>query len=206
MSTKMAKTNESSMSTRSARNPTKKTRAMPSKPGASLTEYGQAEVLSRPSSSRLADAYKTEEFLNEWANDVQSHVARNLLHLRKYRRISQASVALAIGTSQPAIARIESGLENITMDTLRRLIVALKGRFCVSMPPQEWAPHQVPPWWEMNESVGKTWYMVSYAARRGDQTDQLIVGLERPHDLDLSGSTLSLKELMLLEPSSTEIK
>ena len=162
-------------------------------------------MLSRPSSSRLADAYKTEEFLNEWANDVQSHVARNLLHLRKYRRISQASVARAIGTSQPAIARIESGQENITMDTLRRLIVALKGRFYVSMPPQECAPHQVPPWWEMNESLRKPWYMVGYAARRGDQTDQLIVGLERPHELDLSGSTLPLKELMLLEPSSTEI-
>jgi transcriptional regulator with XRE-family HTH domain len=203
MFTKMATTTGLSTSMRSVRNPTEKTSATLSRPGASLTKYGQAEVLSRPSSSQLADAYKTEEFLNEWANDVQFHVARNVLNLRRYRRMSQASVARAVGTSQSAIARIESGQENITMDTLRRLVVALKGRLHVSIPPQECARNHGRPWWEANEPAVNTWNLVGWAARQGHQTDQLILGLERPCERDLSGSTLPLKAGMLLEPAST---
>ena len=156
-------------------------------------------MLSRPSNSRLAETYKTEEFLDEWCNDVQAHVARNLLYLRRYRRMSQASVAKAIGTSQPAIARIESGQENITLDTLRRLIVAMKGRFFISTPPRECAPHQANTWWEVNESTAGSWCVVGWAVRRSDLKDQAIVGMERAHGQDLSGSTLPLKPGMFIE-------
>ena len=203
MFTKMATTTGLSTSMRSVKNLTVKTQATPSRPGASPTKYGQAEVLSRPSSSQLADAYKTEEFVNEWTNDVQFHVARNVLNLRRYRRMSQASVA--IGTSQSAIARIESGQENITMDTLRRIVVALKGRLQVSIPPQECARHQVRPWWEANGPAVNTWNLVGWAAREGHQKDQLILGLERPCERGLSGSTLPLKAGIFLEPASTGV-
>lgn len=162
-------------------------------------------MLSRPSSSQLADVYKTDEFLNEWSNDVQFHVARNILHLRRYRGMSQDSVARAMCTSQSAIARIETGQENITLDTLRRLVVALKGRFYVSIPPQECAREQMRSWWEVNESAVNPWNVVSYIARRDHQTDQVIVGLERRHGADLFGSTFPLRAGMLLEPSGTEI-
>ena len=190
------------MSTPSARKRTKKTKAMLPKPGASQMKYGQAEVLSRPSSSRLAEAYKSDEFIDEWSNNVRFHVARNLLHLRRYRQMSQATVAQAVGTSQSAIARIESGQENITMDTLGRLIVALKGRFHVSIPPRESAPPPVRPWWEANESVVNPWNVVGYVVRHVPQADRLIVG-ERARVPELYTSTLLPKPGMLLEPSST---
>jgi transcriptional regulator with XRE-family HTH domain len=97
----------------------------------------------------LADLYKTDEFRNEWANDVKFHVARNVLYLRRYRKMSQGSVAAAMGTSQSAIARIESAQENITLDTLQRLIAALGGQFHVAISPAECSLQQKHPWWEV---------------------------------------------------------
>ena len=193
------------MSTQSASKPTKKTLPMPRERDVLPTEYGQEEVVSRSSSSPLVETYKTKQFRNEWANDVRFHVSRNLLHLRRFREMSQSSVARAVGTSQSAIARIESGQENITMDTLRRIVVALKGRLQVSIPPQECARHQVRPWWEANEPAVNTWNLVGWAARQGHQMDQLILGLERPCERGLSGSTLPLKAGIFLEPASTGV-
>jgi transcriptional regulator with XRE-family HTH domain len=127
----------------------------------------------------LAEIYKTEEFKNDWANQVRFHVARNVLHLRRYRRMSQTKVGQTMGTSQSAVARIESGQENITLDTLQRLVVSLKGRFHVSIAPQEYLGHPQPLWWEAIESA--PWSIVRAVGRRTVENDQLIVGLERPH-------------------------
>jgi transcriptional regulator with XRE-family HTH domain len=188
MSTKTAQTEESSTSTRSAKRRTGKTPTTPSKRTASLTKYGQAEVLTRSSSSPLADLYKTEEFRNEWANDVRFHVARNLLHLRRYRHMSQDKVAGEMGSSQSAIARIESAQENITLDTLGRMVAALKGRFYVSIQPQECAMMPMHPWWE--SSLSNPWDVVGYVARHSDRTDQLILALERCGHSDLLGAEM----------------
>jgi transcriptional regulator with XRE-family HTH domain len=190
MSGKTTTTSGSSTSMRSAKKRTKKTHATPAKPCASLTAYGQAEVVSSSSSSPLADIYKTEEFRNEWANDVRFHVARNVLYLRRYRRMSQSSVALAMETSQSAIARIESAQENITLDTLQRLTVALNGRFSISIPPQEHSPQPTRPWWELIESANKPWTVVGVVARRNYQTEQVVVGLERRHEEPLISGSL----------------
>jgi hypothetical protein len=115
--------------------------------------------------------------------------------------MSQTSVAHAMGTSQPAIARIETAQENITLETLRRLVVALKGRFHVSMPPAECASGPIRPWWEIDRSP---WTVVAVASRRAPETDQVIVGLERAHGLNLSQDTLSTGGgSILLEASST---
>jgi transcriptional regulator with XRE-family HTH domain len=176
---------------------------MPSKRDALPMRLGQAEVLSRPSSSRLANVYKTDEFLSDWSNDIQFHVARNLLHLRRYRKMSQTSVAQAVGTSQSAIARIESGQENITLDTLRRLVASLKGRFQVSIPPEECAPSWVRPWWEASDSTLNQWAVISCIGRRTCEADQVIVGLERHHELDRSTSTLPTGTTMLIAESHT---
>jgi transcriptional regulator with XRE-family HTH domain len=187
MSGKKVKTSASSMSTPSAKRLIRKTQATPVRRGASQTAFGQAEVLSRPSSSPLADIYKTEEFQNEWGNNVRFHVARNLLHLRRYRRMSQSSVAATAGTSQSAIARIESAQENITVDTMERLIVALRGRFHISICPLEWPPLQPMPWWESADSP--TWTLVNWTGRITGLTEQIILGLERRHDF--TGATLA---------------
>jgi DNA-binding XRE family transcriptional regulator len=156
--------------------------------------YGQAEVLSRTSNSPLADVYKTTEFKNEWANDVRFHVARNLLHLRRHREWSQDAVAKATKTSQSAIARIESGQENMTLDTLQRLVVALNGRFQISIQPQEYFCCLQRPWWEIGDS-GSGWTVVGVMARRGTQTDQVIIGAERPHTQSFSAGTLTPESL-----------
>lgn len=199
---KKAKTSASSTSMLSAKKETKKIRAKRIRPSASLIKYGEAKVVSRSSSSPLAEVYKTDDFRNEWANEVQFHVARNVLHLRRYRKTSQASLAQAMGTSQSAIARIESGQENITLDTLRRLVAALKGRFFVSIPPQECCTtRQISPWWEISSPAVNRWSVVGYTSMQTEQTEQLIVGLERRHERLLSGNTLPGASGMLLETS-----
>lgn len=172
---------KSSTSLPSAKSRTRKTHKMLSKPEASLTEYGQGEIVSAPSNSRLAEVYNTEEFRNEWANDIRFHIARNLLHLRRFRGLSQQKVAKAVGTSQSAVARAESGQENITADTLERFVIALGGRFYVSIPPQEHAPQRRHIWWEPAGlyTMGRPWSVVHADSKRTADADLLLIGLAR---------------------------
>src|SRR4029079_7023054 len=115
---KMRKKGDLSMSTPSVKRQTKKILATPPAPGVSMMKSAPVEVLSRSSISPLAEIYETEQFKNEWANNVRFHVARNILQLRRYRKDSNSSVAGKRGKSQSAIARMETGQENITLDTL----------------------------------------------------------------------------------------
>jgi transcriptional regulator with XRE-family HTH domain len=114
-------------------------------------------------SSPLVIAYSDPHFRLAWDNDVKLHVSRHLLHLRRYREMSQAKLARRVGTSQPAIARIEAGEENITEQTLERIVTALDGRFRVSISPQELQMPEWPmPWWEAigaGLTSAKTWTM-----------------------------------------------
>lgn len=184
MSLKKAKISGSSTSMQSAKSKTKKTAPTIATPEVSPRTYDQVEVVSGPSNSRLADLYKTAEFATEWANDVPFHVARNILHLRRHRGWSQSTLAKAVGTSQSAIARMENGHENITMDTLQRLVHALDGRFYISIAPKEFSVRQGPPWWEFLHE--KPWMVTSWISSRGTESDRLIVGLERPHETFVS--------------------
>ena len=52
------------------------------------------------------------------------------------------------GTSQGKVARIEAGSENITLRTLKKLVVALGGRFQVSISPAEVSFPRMLPWWD----------------------------------------------------------
>lgn len=141
------------------------------------------EVLSRRSPSRLAEVYRTEEFQLAWDNSVSLHVARNLLRLRRFRQMSQAAVASAMETSQSAVARIEGGEENFTIETLQRFIRALNGRFQVSITPEEVPALRLVPWWETvpeEPEHAATWTARGVVWRRTAETDQVIVALERP--------------------------
>jgi transcriptional regulator with XRE-family HTH domain len=165
-----------------------------------MTTLGPAEVLS---SSPLAEVYKTEEFKREWANDVRFHVAQNLVHMRRYRKMSQSKLAQAVGTSQSAVARIESGQENITIDTLGRIIGGLDARFHVSIHPPEYKPIHTRPWWEAIGSITESpWNIIGVAGRRGTQTDQVIVGLERFHGLP-SANTFTVGASLVLAEGKT---
>jgi transcriptional regulator with XRE-family HTH domain len=196
MSGKTSSRNESSMSTPSARKRIKRTQATPSKPDPSLTAYGQAEVVSRHSSSRLTDLYRTEEFQAEWANNVPFHIARNLLHLRRYRGMSQQAVATAMGTSQSAVARIESAQENITLETLERHIGALDGRFYVSIRPSEFGLRPERVWWESLGPQSSTWGSWSLKGIASEQTDgshDVLMWLQRSNSSTLSDGALLLE-------------
>src|SRR5262249_39052164 len=89
------------------------------------------------------------EFGVNWDNEAAFQVGRNAVYLRQYRGWSQARVAKAMGTSQPAIARIEGGDENITLETLRRLAIALEGRLRLALEPSDVNLPRLPPWWTL---------------------------------------------------------
>lgn len=204
MSGKMAKINGSFTSMPYVRKNTERIQQTPLTPEVLPTKYGEAEVLSRPSNSQLAEVYKTEKFVNDWANNVPFHVARNVLHLRRYRGLSQSKLAKAMGTSQSAVARIESAQENITLDTLQRLVGALKGRFQISISPEEYRVYQARPWWEIGLPTKMAWTVVSWAANQTTERDQLIVGLERKNET-IKTETLTPGAVRLLpRPKSTQ--
>jgi transcriptional regulator with XRE-family HTH domain len=81
-----------------------------------------------------------------------------------------------MGTSQSAVARIESGQENITLDTLQRMIVALDGKFHVSIRPQEFRCWHETPWWDKPGS----WNLKSVVSAQTLDADGLIMWFERP--------------------------
>lgn len=187
------------MSTQSAKKRTRKTRKTPEVQGGLSKESGPVEVVSGPSTSRLAELYRTDEFKDSWANDIPFHVARNLFHLRRYRRMSQVDLAKIVNTSQSAIARIESGQENITLDTVGRLANALGGRFEVAIRPRELTPQQRKPWWEADANP---WRVTHIKGRRTSEADQIIFGMERLNELS-SADTLPVSPIMLPPSSAT---
>lgn len=90
------------------------------RPG-SLTPDQLVAQLSRgvAGEKRLAEARK-------WVADklgVDGHVTLRMLRLR--RNLSQKQLADLLNTSQPHIARIEAGKDNIHLDTMRKLARAL---------------------------------------------------------------------------------
>lgn len=57
-------------------------------------------------------------------------LARNVRRLRAARGLSQEALAEEVGLRQAQISEIESGVNNITLDNLHRLAVALGVRPC----------------------------------------------------------------------------
>ena len=57
---------------------------------------------------------------------VKLMLAELLYNLRKRRKISQKKLAAAIGVSQPFIARVEGGETNLTIETIVKILSALR--------------------------------------------------------------------------------
>src|SRR5687767_3797713 len=148
MSTKRSR--KSSTSVLSAKRKTSKRKVTRARRVGSSLVLAEPHLVARShSTSPIRRAFKENASLRlAWENDVVFHVTRNLLLLRKYRAESQTGVAAAAGTSQAKIARIESGLDNITLRTLAKLIKALDGRFRVSVSPSEVSIPFCPDWWD----------------------------------------------------------
>ncbi|MCR4651553.1 MAG: helix-turn-helix domain-containing protein [Lachnospiraceae bacterium] len=56
---------------------------------------------------------------------VRNDLIRDLIRLRKERRITQEELALRTGIARSNISRIEKGTYNITLDTLVKIAVGI---------------------------------------------------------------------------------
>ena len=75
----------------------------------------------------LQEQLRDPEVKREYdAVDVEFALAREIIALRHQRNLTQRELAEKAGTSQPAIARVESGsYRNLSLAFLRRLAEAL---------------------------------------------------------------------------------
>jgi len=65
---------------------------------------------------------KFKRYYDEYGKQLE--VAYQILQLRKKKKMSQSELAKKIGTKQSNIARMESGQQNFTTDTLQRIASA----------------------------------------------------------------------------------
>lgn len=63
------------------------------------------------------------------------HLIQQLVELRKQQSVTQKQIAIAMGTSQSAIARLESGNTNVTLETLARFAEVLNCRLSLTHEP-----------------------------------------------------------------------
>ena len=75
----------------------------------------------------LKNELKNKEFKKEYNSlEEEFSLAKEIINLRKSYKLTQKQLADKVGTSQPAIARIESGnYTNISLSFLRRVAKAL---------------------------------------------------------------------------------
>jgi len=95
--------------------------------------------------------------------------------------MSQTKLAREVGTSQSAVARIESGQENITLDTLERFLTSLRGRFEGSIYPIEYAPTRARKWWDQMTYSNGAWRIACVAAMSTESVDKILIGWQRNH-------------------------
>jgi len=75
----------------------------------------------------LNDELKNEKFAKEYHSlEKEYSLAREIIQLRKEQNLTQAELAKLAHTSQPAIARLESGnYKNFSLSFIRRVARAL---------------------------------------------------------------------------------
>lgn len=170
------KASVSSTSTRFAKQRTPKTLPISSLPEIISTD--EPEVVSPALRSRPNVDIPEKKRRIEWDNDVKFHLSRHLLHLRRFRKMSQVRLATKIGASQSQIARIESGQENVTSSTVERMVNALDGRFDVSIAPAEMPTRRASVWWQRSEQQ-TPWTIDSIETRETGQRQQVRVTVGR---------------------------
>jgi len=75
----------------------------------------------------LKQELKSKEFQKEYlALEDEFTLSKEIIKLRKSNKLTQKELAEKVGTSQPAIARLESGnYRNVSLALLRRVAFAL---------------------------------------------------------------------------------
>jgi len=75
----------------------------------------------------LAEKLKNQKFRKYYDEyGKQLEIAYQILKLRKQKGISQAELAKKIGTKQSNVARMETGQQNFTTDTLQKIASVFK--------------------------------------------------------------------------------
>ena len=75
----------------------------------------------------LAQQMKNKAFKMAFEEESQRlEVAYQILQLRKKQKLSQKELAKRLDTTQSVIARIETGQQNFTTDTLQKIAAAFK--------------------------------------------------------------------------------
>src|SRR5688572_12056227 len=84
----------------------------------------------------LAEQLADPEFRAEWERTALARaVANAVVTYRTRERLSQKAIAARLGMKQPAIARLELGEHNPSIETLERLASLLGLRFIVDVAP-----------------------------------------------------------------------
>jgi ribosome-binding protein aMBF1 (putative translation factor) len=84
----------------------------------------------------LAEQLRDPEFRAEWERTVPARaVASKVIEYRAQNGLSQSALARRLGMSQPAVARLERGDHNPTIDMLMRLASALDVEFVLDIAP-----------------------------------------------------------------------
>ena len=79
---------------------------------------------------------KDPEFLREYyALEEEFALASALIRARVAADMSQQDIAVAMGTSQPAVARLEGGKSNPSLATLRRYAAAVGAKLVIGFEP-----------------------------------------------------------------------
>jgi len=74
----------------------------------------------------LAQQMKNKAFRKAYEEESQRlEIAYKILQLRKKHHLSQKELARKLNTAQSVVARIETGQQNLTTDTLQKIASAL---------------------------------------------------------------------------------
>jgi transcriptional regulator with XRE-family HTH domain len=84
----------------------------------------------------LAEQLRDRAFRAEWERTVPARaVASKVIEYRAQNGLSQSALARRLGMSQPAVARLERGDHNPTINMLMRLASALDVEFVLDIAP-----------------------------------------------------------------------
>lgn len=67
---------------------------------------------------------RIKKYYDEYGKQLE--IAYQILQLRKQKKMSQAELAKKIGTRQSNVARMETGQQNFTTDTLQKVATAFR--------------------------------------------------------------------------------
>ncbi len=85
----------------------------------------------------IKESLEDPAFSEAWAeSEVAYQITRQIIALRLQRGLTQKEVARRVGTTQSAIARIESGEQNISIKMLKKLADVLKANIKIDLVPR----------------------------------------------------------------------